>query len=141
MTDAIEQTDDGPVLHLADGTAVKLLVMGDGDRLDFKEWPGEGVAAFENDTDGTISVSFLEHSDIRLPFRAEWEIGVNEAGDEDDWAHLHPLAKSESEAREQAIENARGEFTDPQIYMVDGPFPPESPTSVGKDVLEEVFGG
>lgn len=60
MTDAIEQTDDGPVLHLADGTTVELHLQGECGGLDFTGWPAQGVAAFENPTEGSIGVHFME---------------------------------------------------------------------------------
>lgn len=76
-----------------------------------------------------------------LPFRCMWEVGVNEAGDPDDWNHYHPLAKSEEEAERKAQQEAREDgYTDPCPYMVEGPFKPDNPVRVGNEMIEEVFG-
>ncbi|GAA1280181.1 MULTISPECIES: hypothetical protein [Actinomycetes] len=83
----------------------------------------------------------LDEGDDKLPFRCQWEVGVNEAGDPDDWDHYHPLAKSEDEAERKAQQEARDDgYTDPYPYMVTGPFKPKDPIRVGEEMIEEVFG-
>ena len=76
-----------------------------------------------------------------LPFKCMFEVGVNEAGDPDDWEHDHPLAKSADEAERKAQEMAlKDRFTDPYPYMCHGPFKPDNPIRVGEEMIEEVFG-
>jgi len=65
---------------------------------------------------------------------SEWEIGVRAWGPADPpgsgrWAHYHPTAASEDEAREKALDLARSgtdsiaEIGDScEVYMVAGPF-------------------
>jgi len=77
-----------------------------------------------------------------LPFDCMWEVGVNEAGDPDDWSHYHPLAKSEKEAKRKAQQEAREDgFTDPYPYQAFGPMKPDNPFRVGKEMISQVFGG
>ncbi|ELZ05774.1 hypothetical protein [Natrialba aegyptia] len=67
-----------------------------------------------------------------------WEIGVHPAGHPDNWEHHHPPAGTEEEARKKAIKQAREDgMTDPCVYMVAGPFNPDSYTlSTGTDRSE-----
>ena len=75
-----------------------------------------------------------------LPFKCQWEVGVCEAGDTDDWEHYHPKAKTGEEAAQKAQEEARSDFFDPCVYMVEGPFKPRDPVRVGREMVEDVFG-
>lgn len=87
------------------------------------------------------AASGTEMQPEELPFRCEWEVGVNEAGDPDDWEFYHPLAKSEEEAQRKAHEEAREDgFTAPYVYMCTGPFKPDDPIRVGREMIEEVWG-
>ncbi len=66
-----------------------------------------------------------------------WEIGVHPAGQPDEWEHHHPPAETEKEARQKALEQAREDgVTDPHIYMVEGPFNPDSFTPRAESELE-----
>lgn len=76
-----------------------------------------------------------------LPFKCEYEIGVCERDDEDEWDHYHPLARTQAEARAAAKGEARDDgFEDPTVYMADGPYRPENPARVGEEVITRVFG-
>jgi hypothetical protein len=50
----------------------------------------------------------------------QWEIGVTEAGDSDEWEHHHPHAETASEAQTQA--QRESSLADPIVYMTEGPF-------------------
>lgn len=47
----------------------------------------------------------------------QWVVGLNEAGDMDDWVHHHPRAETEDEARNQAL--GASDFVDPCVYMAE----------------------
>lgn len=79
-------------------------------------------------------------NDDELPFKCEWEVGVQEAGDPDDWEFYHPRAKTEEAARKKARKEAQSDFFDPIVYMITGPYKPRSPMRVGEEMIEEVFG-
>jgi len=89
-----------------------------------------------------------EQQNDELPFNCEWEVGVQEAGNEDEWAWAHPMAKSEQEARRKARNmaesgNVRGQsapYHDAVVYDVSGPYRPNDPIRVGEEMIEEVFG-
>lgn len=113
---------------------------------------GDGFDAYKYEADPNGSIQRLRNVNRRtdgtgndrpdeLPFRCEWEVGVNEAGDPEDWMHVHPLATSAEEAERKAKKKARKDrFTDPVVYMTEGPFRPDNPARVGEEMIEEVFG-
>lgn len=79
-------------------------------------------------------------SEDELPIRCEWEVGVQKRGDPDSWQFFHPRAKSESEARRRARSEARDQgWTEPEVYQITGPWRPNDPTQVGREIIEEVF--
>lgn len=89
----------------------------------------------QNDDLGT------ESTREQLPFRCEWEVGVCEAADDDEWEFYHPLARSEQRARELAEEYAREDgFDDPSVYQITGPYKPDDVIRVGREMINEVFG-
>lgn len=52
----------------------------------------------------------------------EYEIGVQEAGNSDEWSIYHPHAGSEDEAEESAMRKARRDgYEKPIVYMASGP--------------------
>lgn len=50
----------------------------------------------------------------------QWEIGIAEAGESDEWEHHHPRTKTASEAQKQAQSDS--DFFDPVVIMTEGPF-------------------
>ena len=82
-----------------------------------------------------------DRPDEPLPFKCEYEIGVQECGKRNEWEHYHPRAKTTEEAKEMAKNEARRDgFRDPMVYMCTGPYRPENPITVGEEMIEEVFG-
>lgn len=76
-----------------------------------------------------------------LPFSCEWEVGINEAGDPDNWDHYHPIAKSEKEAKRKAQQEAREDgYTDPYPIHVYGPVKPKNTIRVGEEMISQFFG-
>lgn len=75
-----------------------------------------------------------------LPFTCEYEVGVHEAGDPEDWEHYHPKARTTEQARKEAVQLAFGDgMADPVVYMCTGPYRPEDPIRVGEEMIAEVF--
>lgn len=64
----------------------------------------------------------LDAADDLLP---EWEVGVRESDDADDWDFYHPRAPDRRLAIEMALEEASEEFDDPVAYEAT-PFDSES---------------
>lgn len=48
----------------------------------------------------------------------EWEIGVQESNDEDEWDFYHPTAADPLSARRRALAEASEDFDSPEIYQV-----------------------
>lgn len=76
-----------------------------------------------------------------LPFKCEYEIGVHPAGQPEEWEHYHPKAGTLNEAESLAKGSARHDgMEEPVVYMTSGPFKPDNPSRVGREMIEEVFG-
>jgi len=92
-------------------------------------------------TDSDTTSNKTEQEDQELPFECEWEVGVNEAGDPDDWDWYHPMATNQEEAKQKAKREAEKDgYTNPYVYETAGPFKPEDPIRVGEEMIKKVFG-